>query len=151
MAPIHVSAERTIPARAQSLYALLADYRDGHPRILPPAFSDCRVLYGGTGEGTHIQFNVRVGGKTRRMVGQITEPEPGHILEETYEDGSVTRFTIDPVHNESRLRIETSAESRPGLAGLIERPLSRLLLSRLYREELDLIEKWAENLGSPYR
>ena len=85
------------------------------------------------------------------MVGQITEPEPGHILEETYEDGSVTRFTIDPVHNESRLRIETSAESRPGLAGLIERPLSRLLLSRLYHEELDMIEKWAENLGSPYR
>ncbi len=49
---LHASAERTIPAPAAAVYALLADYRDGHPRILPPAFSDLTVLQGGIGAGT---------------------------------------------------------------------------------------------------
>jgi hypothetical protein len=33
---LHASAERTIPAPAAAVYSLLADYRDGHPRILSP-------------------------------------------------------------------------------------------------------------------
>ena len=49
MARIRVSAERTIPALVEAVYALLADYREGHPSILPPAFSDFAVLEGGEG------------------------------------------------------------------------------------------------------
>ena len=55
MARLHASAERTVPVPAAAVYALLADYRDGHPRILPPAFSDLTVLRGGTGAGTVIR------------------------------------------------------------------------------------------------
>jgi hypothetical protein len=151
MSAARVSAVRLIPARAQSVYALLADYREGHPRILPPAFTDFRVLAGGIGEGTRIRFDLRVGGRVRRMEGQVTEPEPGRVLAETYGDGSVTSFTIDPVHNEASLRIETTWEPRSGFAGLVERLVAPRLLIHLYRAELGLIEKWARNLGSPYR
>jgi hypothetical protein len=28
---LHASAERTVPAPADAVYALLADYRNGHP------------------------------------------------------------------------------------------------------------------------
>lgn len=53
---LHVAAERIIPAPTDAAYALLADYRNGHPRILPPAFTDLTVLRGGTGAGTEIRF-----------------------------------------------------------------------------------------------
>ena len=62
---LRVSAERTVPAPAAAVYALLADYRDGHPRILPPAFSDLKVVRGGAGAGTEIRFALRLGGRSK--------------------------------------------------------------------------------------
>jgi hypothetical protein len=77
------------------------------------------------------------------MEGVVAEPEPGRALSETYTDGGVTSFTVDPVGTRSRLRIETVSEGRGGIGGLLERFLASRVLGRLYREELDRIEKWA--------
>ncbi len=55
----------------------------------------------------------------------------------------MTRFTVDPVGDQSRVRIETSWEPSRGLAGLIERLIAPRLFRKLYAEELDLIERWA--------
>lgn len=145
MSKVLASAERTIPAPAAAVYALLADYREGHPSILPPAFSNFSVLDGGTGAGTRIRFTLTVGGRAQEAEGIVAEPEPGRVLTETYAgNGSVTTFTVDPVGNDSLLRIETAWESRPGLAGLFERFIVPRVLRRLYREELDHIQLWAE-------
>jgi hypothetical protein len=139
-----VSAERTIPAPAGAVYALLADYREGHPSILPTAFSDFAVLEGGTGAGTRIRFKLTLGGRTQETEGIVAEPEPGRVLTETYpSNDSVTTFTVDPAGGDSRLCIETRWESRSGPAGFLERWIARRLLRGLYREELDLIERWA--------
>lgn len=131
-------------APAGAVYALLADYHDGHPRILPPAFSNLTVLGGGTGAGTEIRFTMTLGGRKQLVAASVDEPEPGRVLTETYPDrGAVTSFTVDPVGNQSRVRIETSWEASRGLAGLIERLIMPRLFHNLYAEELDLIEQWA--------
>ena len=144
MARVRVSAERTIPAPVEAVYALLADYREGHPSILPHAFSDFAVLEGGRGAGTRIRFKLTLGGRTQETEGTVAEPEPGRVLTETYpRDHSVTTFTVDPEGNASRLRIETAWDSRPGIGGFIERLLAPRLLKPLYRDELDRIEAWA--------
>jgi uncharacterized protein YndB with AHSA1/START domain len=144
MPQLHASVERTIPAPAAAVYALLADYRNGHPRILPPSFSDLTVLRGGVGAGTEIRFDLRVGGRRQEIEARVDEPEPGRILSETYPHKSaVTRFTVDPVGDQSRVRIETSWQPDRGLAGLIERLVAPRLFRKLYAEELDLIERWA--------
>lgn len=144
MARVRVSAERTIPAPAETVYALLADYRDGHPSILPPAFSDFAVLEGGRGAGTRIHFKLTLGGRTQETEGAVAEPEPGRVLTESYpRDNSVTTFSVGPEGDASRLRIETAWDSRPGIAGFIERLLAPRLLRPLYRDELDRIEAWA--------
>ena len=149
MPQLHASAECTIPAPAAAVYALLADYRNGHPRILPPAFSDLTVLRGGVGAGTEIQFALRVGGRKQEIEARVDEPEPGRILSETYpHKGAVTRFTVDPAGDQSRVRIETSWRPDRGLAGLIERLIAPRLFRKLYAEELDLIERWAIERGS---
>jgi hypothetical protein len=141
---LHVSAERTVSAPADAVYALLADYRDGHPSILPPAFSDLTVLRGGTGAGTEIRFALEFAGRRQEVEARVDEPEPGHVLTETYPDKSaVTSFTVEPVGNQSRVRIETSWEASRSLAGLIERLITPRLFRKLYAEELDLIERWA--------
>ena len=144
MALLHASAERTIPAPADSVYALLADYRDGHPRILPPAFSNLTVLRGGIGVGTEIRFTLELAGRRDLVEASVDVPEPGRVLSETYpEKSAVTRFTVDPAGSQSRVRIETTWKSNRGLAGLIERLVAPRLFRKLYAEELDLIERWA--------
>jgi hypothetical protein len=144
MARGHVSAERIIPAPAAELYALLADYQHGHPSILPPVFSDFTVLAGGVGAGTRIRFKLTQGGRTQEAEGLVAEPEPGRVLTETYaQQNTVTTFTVDPAVGGSRLRIETTWDARGGIAGLVERLLAPRALTRLYGEELALIEQWA--------
>ena len=144
MARLHASAERTVPVPAPAVYALLADYRDGHPRILPPAFSDLTVLRGGTGAGTVIRFALQLPGRKQEAEARVEEPEPGRVLSEIYpEKSAVTRFIVDPAGEQSRVRIETSWESSRGLAGLIERLLTPRMFRKLYTQELDLIERWA--------
>lgn len=144
MSRLHVSAERSVPAPAEAVYDLLADYRVGHPSILPPSFSDLTVLRGGTGAGTKIRFSLKFAGRNQEIEARVAEPEPGRVLTEAYPDKSaVTSFTVDPAGNQSRVRIETSWEASRGLAGLIERLVAPRLFRKLYGEELDLIERWA--------
>jgi len=38
-----VSASAIVPARRERVYSLIANYRDGHPRILPKQFSNLVV------------------------------------------------------------------------------------------------------------
>jgi hypothetical protein len=149
MSLLHASAERTIPAPADAVYALLADYRNGHPRILPPAFSDLTVLRGGVGAGTEIRFALRLAGRKQEVEANVDEPEPGRVLSETYPHKSaVTRFTVDPAGDQCRVRIETSWQPDRGLAGVMERLIAPRLFRKLYVEELDLIERWAIERGS---
>jgi hypothetical protein len=150
MATIHVADERIIPAPAEALYALLADYHAGHPSILPPAFSDFTVLEGGVGAGTRIRFRLTLGGRTQEAEGIVAEPVPGRVLTETYTgNGAVTTFTVDPDGERSRLRIETASPASRGIAGLVERFMVPRLLRPLYRDELDLIEQWAMGPRAP--
>ena len=150
MPRIHAEAAAVLDAPPGAVYAILADYRHGHPAILPRKhFSNLVVERGGTGDGTIIRFEITLGGTTRSTRAAITEPEPGRMLLETDLDtGAVTRFTVDPVSGpappggaaRSRVTI-TTVWSTPGLRGSIERVLAPRLLQKVYAEEL-------RNLGS---
>jgi hypothetical protein len=56
--PTHqVSASADVRAPAEKVYAILADYRHGHPQIVPrPPFGLLEVEQGGYGAGTVIRF-----------------------------------------------------------------------------------------------
>src|SRR5690348_7088206 len=81
MAQHTISAAAEIPAPADLVYAIIADYRDGHPQILPkPPFAALVVDQGGIGAGTTIRFQMRLLGLTRAFRATIAEPAPGHTL-----------------------------------------------------------------------
>src|SRR3954447_12390222 len=135
MTLIHASAESIIPASAAQVYGLLADYRVGHPSILPAAFSRYMVLDGGSGAGTRIQFDLTLPGRKQTLRGLVREPLPGRVLVETYERNSMaTTFTLDPAGEQSRLHIEASWESSLGIRGVLERLLAPRMLQKIYDE-----------------
>ena len=146
MAEIHAAAERQIAAPAERVYRILADY-EHHQRILPDAFSDFKIEKGGVGAGTVVSFKVTAGGVTQFHRDTVAEPEPGRVLTETNDKGKLTTFTVTPVggptSDQTLVRIETRWPSR-GLQGLVERLVAPRMLRRLFLEELERLERYAQ-------
>jgi hypothetical protein len=141
---ISVAASRRIPAPAPLIYAVLADYHVGHPRILASAFSNLDVEQGGVGDGTIITFDMRVLGRTTRVRGVVTEPDRGRVLVETYpESGVVTTFRVEPVGaSESMVTISSAVPTRFLLTRALERWIVTRALTPIFEEELQRIEAY---------
>ncbi|MFN8593221.1 MAG: SRPBCC family protein [Thermomicrobiales bacterium] len=145
MAEITIATQRAIPAPAEAVYSLLADYHHDHPSILPPAFRDLTVLSGGTGEGTVFRIRMTLGGRSQVATMRVAEPEPGRVLSESDpESGILTLFVVTPHHHASLLQITTTIRPRRGPRGWIEGLLIPRLLRPVYEEELDNIVRWAD-------
>jgi|SRR5262245_15466216 len=140
MPQYHVSESTVIPASAERVYAILADYRVGHPGILPqPPFHSYELEAGGQGAGTVIRFKMTAMGRTENFRGVVTEPEPGRVLVETYVDTrTVTTFTVEPQGDETHCRVTfaTDMETRGGFAGVLERFFITRFLRKTYRGEM---------------
>jgi hypothetical protein len=137
--PLIVSKSAEIDAPADRLYGIIADYRHGHPRILPPAFTGLTVEAGGVGAGTRIRVGMRVFGRVMTFPAEVSEPNPGRVLvERNFGDRpSVTTFTVDRLDDaRSRVTIATELPARTGIAGRVERFLTRRFLERIYTAEL---------------
>lgn len=146
MSPIHVETSRIINARPDAVYAVIADYRVGHPAILPKQyFRELVVEQGGVGAGTIIRFRMEVMGVEQIYHAEISEPIPGRVLVETDESAGVTTtFTVEPVGDGSRSRVTFATEMRPsaGVRGLIERLVNPPVMRRIYREEQENLARY---------
>jgi hypothetical protein len=145
---ITTSARRTVEAPASRVYAYIADFKQHHPNILPPAFGDLVVEQGGVGAGTVARFTLTLGGRTSTATIDVDEPERGRVLVETERSrGLVTTFTVDPApRGTSVVTIETVWEAS-GLRGLVERMIVPRMLRRLYAEELRLLDGYAREMA----
>lgn len=109
--------------------------------FLPPAFHDLQITRGGVGAGTVISFKLTVGGRTRTVTQEVTEPEPGRVLMEA-NDLDRTIFTVEPTGHQCRVRIDTYLDAN-GLGGILTRLFAPRLLRPLYAEELERLERSA--------
>jgi hypothetical protein len=150
VAEIRVGNERAISAPAARVYRILGNYREHHPRILPPAFSNVRVEEGGVGAGTIIAFRLKLGGRGRDFRQRVDEPEPGKVLTETdLATGAVTTFTVKAEGAEkSRVRIDTRFPSSGGVQGYLERTFAPRMLTKLYADELERLDTYARTVPS---
>ncbi len=143
-----VTESRLIKAPAARVYSLLADYRNGHPRILPKKyFSAFEVEDGGFGAGTRIKFQMHSLGRTKTFRAAITELIPGRTLVETdLGSGFVTTFTVLPLDNGhgSHVTISSEVNGHDGVMGLVERSMTSMFLRRVFSQELKLLADFAE-------
>lgn len=144
MKPQIAKATKMIGAPAASIYEIIADYRTKHPRILPkPYFLSLEVEEGGFGAGTIVNFKMRLLGQTQSFRSLITEPEPGRVLlEEDLSSGVSTRFDVIALEDRrSQVTISTELKNR----GLVEGYIAKLLLQKIYRQELELLSSLAKS------
>ena len=137
-----VEASAEIEAPAERVYGIVADYRKGHPRIIPGSFFDgIEVEEGGYGAGTRIRVGVHLAGRKTSFRAEVSEPEPGRVLVETdVTGGPVTTFAVDPLGPaRCRMTISTRLQRRGKPVGWLERWFSIHFLRRVYAEELRLL------------
>jgi len=148
----HVNSSALIQAPADRVYAILRDYRDGHPRILPAGrFPLLKIEAGGIGAGTELRVAMRLLGKTMNFRMVVTEPEPGRVLMESdAAAGTVTTFTVEPEagYTQARVTIATEWPARPGVLGALERLIIPPAMRRVFDEELGLLAALAEEGGA---
>ena len=143
MGVLRVTTSRTLAAPAATVYGILADYREGHPSILPPRyFEDFRVEAGGLGAGTRIRFTMRSYGSRVPCEALVAEPEPGRVLVETdSRTGTTTRFIVESLDpRRSRVTFETDYHTA-GIRGWLESLLVPRYLETVYAAELDLLQR----------
>jgi Polyketide cyclase / dehydrase and lipid transport len=124
-------------ATPERVYAVISDYRLGHPRILPKQFHSLSVEQGGVGAGTIIRFQVNAFGQRKELRAVISEPEPGRILlEKDLDTGTETTFTVVPAGSGSEVTISTKMKMRSGFLGKIQHFVTIRFLRSVYRKEL---------------
>ena len=150
MGQIKVKAEAVLNARPEDVYATIADYKKGHPSILPKeSFYDLQVEEGGYGAGTIMSFKARVLGVEQSFQQRVSEPEPGRVLVEQDIDSIqnvTTIFKVIPVEQgqKSQVEISTTMNASPGLKGFVERVVLSIFNPPIYRKELKLLEAVAQ-------
>jgi len=150
MPTLTVDASALIAAPPSVVYALISDYRRGHPSILPPEyFEDLVVEEGGQGAGTRVRFTMKAFGTKKISRARITEPHPGRVMVETVEDrGIVTTFTVEPSQSdESKVTLTTEYPAK-GIRGWFEALVVPRYLRKVYAAELRLLAQRAAEAGS---
>lgn len=145
MSQYRVEESAEIPVPAKAVYAVLADYRVGHPGILPKG-NTVILESGGTGAGTVFTLKSTLLGVTKSIRMAVTEPEPGRVLmERELPDGFVTTFTVDPLRHgaASRVTISTLGPVRGGLMGRIEARVMPALIRRMMAHEFRMLARGA--------
>lgn len=149
MSQLSISASALIPAPANEIYAVIADYRKGHPAILPQGnLYDLQVEAGGYGAGTIIRFRSKVLGVERSFRQVVSEPEPGRVILEKDIEGPVsTTFTVTPIGKgeQAQVNITTRLEIPPGLEGVVTRLLLPPAMKRVYEKEFRQLASYVLN------
>lgn len=147
MSKIHVEASHIIEARAEDLYAIMSDYRVGHPAVLPiPYFTDLVVEKGGQGAGTVIRVYMKVYGWKYEYHQIVSEPEPGRLLVETdMHTGQYSKFTFEPLDGGKRTRVTITSETprSAGITGFIEGLTQPPVARWIYQKELRNLADYA--------
>lgn len=149
-----IAATALIPSPTADVYAVIADYHDGHARIIPrPPFVSLVVEQGGTGAGTVIRVETRVMGRTQGFRAVVSEPEPGRVLVETNSTGFVTTFTVEPRDGgrQAEVTISTVPPARGWPLEVLEGWMMRRLLRPVFVRELELLAEVAAERVAPSR
>ncbi len=148
MTMLHAENSEVIYARPEAIYAVLSDYEQGHPAILPKQyFTELVVEQGGQGAGTILRGALKVWGTEYRFHQIISEPEPGHILMETdLDNGQSTKFIVESLDGGQRTRVTIASDFpvSPGLMGLTERLVKPAVTRRIYAAELSQLAAYVK-------
>ena len=134
MAQVEATTERIVTADPETVFDMLADYKDGRPKLLPEHFSEYEVREGGDGEGTLVHWKLQATSKrVRDCLLEVTEPTDGQLVEKDRNSSMVTTWTVTPAgEGRSKVVVSTVWNGAGGIGGFFERTFAPKGLGRIY-------------------
>ncbi|GLY18769.1 polyketide cyclase [Kineosporia sp. NBRC 101677] len=143
MSEILVVLEREIVAPPDVTFDALADYTIMRPKILPEQFTGYEVTAGGTGEGTHVTYDLHATKKrVRHVEAVVTEPPAGQqLLESDTRSTLRVLWDVAAAPSGSRVTVKITWQGAGGVKGFFERTFAPGGLKRIYGEKLDRLQQ----------
>jgi hypothetical protein len=141
---ISVVLERDVVAPPDATFDALADYTIMRPKLLPEQFTGYRVTSGGTGEGTHITYDLHATKKrVRHVEAVVTEPPAGQqLLESDTQSTLRVLWDVAAAPGGSKVTVKITWQGASGIGGFFERTFAPAGLKRIYGVELDRLQQF---------
>ena len=139
MGKVTAFSELEITAPIEKVRALIGDYLGARSQILTEHFHDYQVIEGGSGAGTKVSWKLQATAKrVRNVVADITEPQPGTVVETDENSSMVTTWSVREAVSTAAVvvRIETTWNGAGGIGGFFEKTFAPKGLKRIYDEML---------------
>jgi hypothetical protein len=146
MGQIDVADQRELAAKPAAVADALTEYRDIRGHLWPEMITEYRVVEGGTGDGTRIQYRLHATRKRIRSVDATvsTSASPtgaGTTITESDQNSTLrTVWTVEPNGSDrSLVRVSTTWRGAGGIGGFFERRFAPLGIHRLHQGVLDAL------------
>ncbi|MGW0043167.1 SRPBCC family protein [Rhodococcus sp. NPDC003348] len=144
MGQVSASSSVEVGAAPEAALAAIADYQTVRPRILTEHYSDYRVLEGGQGAGTVVQWALKATEKRTRNVKAAITVAGDTVTESDANSSMVTTWTVTPHGSGSTVTTTTTWNGAGGVGGFFEKIFAPLGLKKI---QAAVLEKLARELG----
>jgi hypothetical protein len=138
---VTASSSIELTASPEQALAAIADYATVRPQILSAHYRDYRVVEGGQGAGTVVDWTLQATEKRSRNV-HATISAAGNTVTETDANSSlVTTWTVAPSGTGSLVTTTTTWNGAGGIGGIFEGIFAPLGLKKIQAEVLANLSK----------
>ncbi|MCF2525642.1 SRPBCC family protein [Yinghuangia soli] len=134
MGQVNADASRDVAGEPEAVFAALSDYATTRSKLLTEHFSGYRVVEGGQGAGTVVQWTLQATKKrSRECLYDVTQPAALTLVETDRNSSMVTTWTVAPAGaGRSRVNVNTRWQGAGGIGGFFEKTFAPSGLRKIY-------------------
>jgi hypothetical protein len=140
MATVRATAERTIPAGASEVFAVLAD-PERRREILPEAYHDVTVVSSDSGDPM-VTYTLHAGGRQRDYRVAIVPAELDRLVRDEDALSTLrTEWALAADGDSTTVTATTTWQGAGGVGGFFERTFAPKGVARLHQQTLEKLEQ----------
>ncbi|MEU0542525.1 SRPBCC family protein [Nocardia sp. NPDC005978] len=140
MGQVSASSSIVVTADPKRTLDAIADYESVRPRILSSHYRDYKVVEGGKGAGTVVEWTLQATEKRQRNVRAAISVSDSMVTERDSNSSMVTTWTVTPEGSGSLVTVRTSWKGAGGIGGIFEGIFAPLGLKKIQAEVLEKLK-----------
>ncbi|MFF2086607.1 SRPBCC family protein [Nocardia sp. NPDC058176] len=136
MGQVNASSSIVVAADPQRTLEAIGDYETIRPRILSSHYRDYKVVEGGKGAGTVVEWTLQATEKRSRNVRASVTVSDSILTERDANSSMVNTWTVTPEGAGSRVTVRTTWQGAGGVSGIFEGIFAPLGLKKIQAEVL---------------
>lgn len=141
MGQVSASSSIVVAADPQRTLEAIGDYETIRPRILSSHYRDYKVVEGGKGAGTVVEWTLQATEKRSRNVRAKVTVSDSILTERDANSSMVNTWTVTPDGAGSQVTLRTTWTGAGGVSGIFEGIFAPLGLKKIQAEVLGNLQR----------